>query len=73
MVVKIITKSFWYDKREDKLRLNSIEVRNIEVANAREAMDLVMEVNSSMTEDETLIELASGNSKMVTTYAIPLA
>lgn len=73
MVVKIITKSYWYNRRGDKLSLNSIEVRNIEVASVREAMDLVMEINTTMTDDETLVEMASGNCKMVTTYAIPMA
>ena len=68
VIVKIITKTYWYDYRKDKTFLRNIEVHYVETS-PREALDLICEVNSRMTEDETLLELASSNCKLVTCYA----
>lgn len=66
--VKIVEKTYWYNYKEDKLELKSVHTEFIETS-PREAMDLVMEINSSMTEGEELIELASRNAKMMSCYA----
>lgn len=71
MVVKIIEKTFRYCYKEDKLTLIRIDTRYVETS-VREGMDLIMEVNSTMTEGETLLELSSGNCTMVTCYAVPV-
>ena len=68
VIVKIITKTYWYNYREDKVFLRNIEVDYVETS-PREALDLISEVNSKMTEGETLLELASCNCKLVTCYA----
>lgn len=66
--VKIIEKTYWYNYKEDKLELKSVHTEFIETS-PREAMDLVMEINSSNTEGEELIELSSRNAKMMSCYA----
>ena len=68
VIVKIIEKTYWYNFNEDRIELKSVNTEFIETA-PREAMDLVMEINSSMTEGEELIELSSHNAKMMTCYA----
>lgn len=68
VTVKMITKTYWYDAKNDTLSLNSIHTEFIELP-PREALDLVIEVNSSMTEDEQLLELKSGNCRLVVCYA----
>lgn len=68
VIVKIIEKTYWYNFNEDRIELKSVHTEFIETA-PREAMDLVMEINSSMTEGEELIELSSHNAKMMTCYA----
>ena len=68
VTVKIITKTYWYDNKNDTLSLNSIHTEYIELP-PREALDLVMEINSSMTEGEQLLELKSGNCRMEVCYA----
>lgn len=68
VIVKIIEKTYWYNFSEDRIELKSVHTEFIETA-PREAMDLVMEINSSMTEGEELIELSSHNAKMMTCYA----
>lgn len=68
VVVKIITKTYWYDSKNDTVSLNSVHTEFIETS-PREALDLIMEVNSSMTEDEQLLELKSGNCRMEVCYA----
>lgn len=71
MVVKIIEKTYRYNYKNDTLDLLRIDTRLVDTS-VREGMDLVMEVNSTMTEGETLLELSSGNCSMVTCYAIPV-
>lgn len=68
VVVKIIEKTYWYNFKEDKLELKSVHTEFIETA-PREAMDLIMEVNSKMTEGEELIEMSSHNARMMYCYA----
>ena len=68
VIVKVIEKTYWYNFKEDRVELKSIHTEYIETS-PREAMDLVMEINSSMTEGEELIELSSHNAKMMTCYA----
>ena len=68
VIVKIITKTYWYDYRKDSVLLRNIEVDYVETS-PREALDLIVEVNSKMTDGETLLELASSNCKLVTCYA----
>lgn len=68
VTVKIITKTYWYDFKNDTVSLNSIHTEFIETS-PRDALDLIMEVNSSMSEDEQLLELKSGNCRMVVCYA----
>jgi len=68
VTVKIIEKTYWYDYKTDTVTLNAIHVEYVQTS-PREAMDLVMEVNSKMTEGEQLLELKSGNCRMVVCYA----
>lgn len=68
VIVHIIEKTYWYDHSKDRVCLNSTHIEDIETS-PREALDLICEVNSKMTEDETLLELKSGNCRLVTTYA----
>ena len=68
VVVKIIEKTYWYNYKEDKLELKSVHTEFIETV-PREAMDLIMEVNSKMTEGEELIEMSSHNVRMMYCYA----
>lgn len=71
MIVKIIEKTYNYNYKDDNLELIRIDTRLVNTS-VREGMDLVMECNSKMTEGETLLELSSGNCKMITCYAIPV-
>ena len=68
IIVRIVETTYWYNFKEDRIELKSIHTEFIETS-PREAMDLVMEINSSMTEGEELIELSSHNAKMMTCYA----
>lgn len=68
VVVSIVEKTYWYDHSKDRVCLNSTHIEHIETS-PREALDLICEVNSKMTEDDTLLELKSGNCRLVTTYA----
>lgn len=68
VIVRIVETTYWYNFKEDRIELKSIHTEFIETS-PREAMDLVMEINSSMTEGEELIELSSHNAKMMTCYA----
>ena len=68
VIVRIVETTYWYNFSEDRIELKSIHTEFIETS-PREAMDLVMEINSSMTEGEELIELSSHNAKMMTCYA----
>lgn len=68
VIVKIIEKTYWYNYKEDKLELKSVHTEFIETS-PREAMDLIMEVNSKMTEGEELIEMSSHNARMMYCYA----
>lgn len=69
VVVKIIEKNYWYNYKEDAIELSSIHVEYVRTS-PREAMDLVMEINSKMTEGEELIEMSSGNCKMTVCHAV---
>lgn len=68
VIVRIVETTYWYNFKEDRIELKSIHTEFVETS-PREAMDLVMEINSSMTEGEELIELSSHNAKMMTCYA----
>lgn len=68
VTVKVITKTFEYNYKEDSVKLKGIEVEYIDTS-PREALDFISEVNSKDTEDEHLLERSSGNCNMVTCYA----
>ena len=68
VVVKIIEKTYFYDYRKDTLEVKAIHTEFVETS-PREALDLVIEVNTSMTEGETLLELSSKNCKLITCFA----
>ena len=68
VTVKVITKTFEYNHKEDSIRLKGIEVDYVETS-PREALDFISETNSRDTEGEHLLERASGNCTMVTCYA----
>lgn len=68
VIVKIVEKCYYYNYREDKLVLNSLNVQYVETS-PREAMDLIYETNTTPTEGEELIELASRNVKMTVCHA----
>ena len=68
VTVKIITKTYFYSKTT-----NELYVENIEVIYARcgfiEAMDLIEECNTNLTEDENYRRYKSGDYRFTTTYA----
>lgn len=68
VIVKIIEKTYYYDYRKDTLETKAIHTEFIKTS-PREALDLVIEVNTSMTEDETLLEMSSKNCKLTTCFA----
>ena len=68
VIVKIITKTFYYSKAEDNLFLENEEVSYVRTSPV-DAMDLIEECNTNVTEGENYRRYKTGDYRLTTCYA----
>lgn len=68
VIVKIITKTYYYSAREDELFLENEEVSYVKCG-VKDAMDLIEECNTNVTEGETYNRYKTGDCRLTTCYA----
>lgn len=68
VVVKVVEKMYHYSHMHDTVRMTAMSVNFIETS-PLEALDLIMETNSTMTEGEQKVQNINKDYVMTTCYA----
>lgn len=68
VTVKIVTKTYEYNHKDDTVELVNEEVSYIKCGNI-EALNLIVETNSQTCEDDSYFVFKSENRRLTTSYA----